>query len=136
MLVDEGRGVNLYETLLNELAQRRRASDEGVRWFDALDESQMRRVLYKLAGYITQAGAGPDDVRQGIEESGIKPTATPAVVLSRPGLAQRLATVTNLPESELRTTFCLLIAIYAVADRRRRESKCGDECTHWWHHLA
>lgn len=119
----------------NELAQGLRPMRDGIDWFESMEEQQMRAVLRSLAACITQTRARPEDVTASINKSGIKPTATSAVLLSKPELAVQLAKVADLPVPELRRAFPLFVTLLAVADERRRRTTCGGRCTHWWHHL-
>ncbi|WP_354637524.1 DUF5958 family protein [Kitasatospora camelliae] len=117
--------------ILNELAQGLRPMDEGVRWFEGLAEEDRRLALRSLVHHSYQARAVPEDVAESIARSGIRPTHTPAVMLSRWRFG-----MDGLPAYELTKSFRLLVALLAVADTRRRERQCADGCTHAWHHLA
>ncbi|WP_274506119.1 DUF5958 family protein [Streptomyces murinus] len=41
----------------------------------------------------------------------------------------------TLPVHELTKSFRLLVALFGVADTRRRELYCAGGCTHAWHNL-
>lgn len=40
------------------------------------------------------------------------------------------------PLNERRKAFSLLIAVLVIADARRRERFCSDDCSHQWHRLS
>ncbi|MEU6177478.1 DUF5958 family protein [Streptomyces coeruleorubidus] len=69
--------------ILNELAQGLRPIAEGVEWFEALPEDEQRKVLHALVLFCGQARACEEDVPESIARSGIRPTHTPAVMLTR-----------------------------------------------------
>ncbi|WP_431995773.1 DUF5958 family protein [Streptomyces griseoflavus] len=119
-----------HETVLNELAQGLRPTTEGVAWFETLAEDDQREVLHALVLFCGQARAREDDVPESIARSGIRPTHTPAVMLSkwRFGMA-------DLPARELTKSFRLLTALFGIADTRRRTLHCAEGCTHAWHNL-
>jgi len=39
----------------------------------------------------------------------------------------------ELPLDEQVGAFGLLLALLAVADARGRQTRCGEDCGHWWH---
>ncbi|MFF3337057.1 DUF5958 family protein [Streptomyces sp. NPDC002888] len=116
--------------ILNELAQGLRPTAEGVEWFEGLSEDDRRKVLHTLVLFCGQARASADDVPESITRSGIRPTHTPAVMLTkwRFGMAQ-------LPGYELTKSFRLLVALFSIADTRRRTLYCAEGCSHAWHNL-
>jgi hypothetical protein len=116
--------------VLNELAQELRPVAEGVEWFEGLSEDDRRQVLLSLVLFCGQARACEDDVPESIARSGIRPTDTPAVMLTkwRFGMA-------GLPAYELAKSFRLLVALFSIADTRRRALHCADGCGHKWHNL-
>ena len=106
---------------------------EGKAWFAGLSTEYKRKVLRWTNAVISQARPQPDDAVSAIAVSGLKSTLTPCVLLSKPNIGLQLAKIANLPETELINAFRLLIALLAVADQRRRESKPIDTANHWWH---
>ncbi|MFJ5561752.1 DUF5958 family protein [Streptomyces sp. NPDC093250] len=119
------------ELVLNELAQGLRPTTEGVEWFEGLSEDDQRKVLHSLVGFCGQARACEDYVPESIARSGIRPSHTPAVMLTkwRFGMAA-------LPAYELTKSFRLLVALFSIADTRRRTRHCADGCGHEWHNLS
>ncbi|MFE5815661.1 DUF5958 family protein [Streptomyces sp. NPDC056479] len=116
--------------ILNELAQGLRPTAKGVEWFEGLTEDDRRKVLHTLVLFCGQARAREDDVSESIARSGIRPTHTPAVMLTkwRFGMDQ-------LPAYELTKSFRLLVALFSIADTRRRTLYCAEGCSHEWHNL-
>ncbi|GGW45581.1 DUF5958 family protein [Streptomyces bobili] len=119
-----------HEVILNELAQGLKSPAEGVEWFESLPEHDRRETLHALALFCGQARAREQDVPESIARSGIRPTHTPAVMLTkwRFGMAA-------LPAYELTKSFRLLVALFTIADTRRRTLYCAGECGHAWHNL-
>lgn len=120
-----------HEVVLNELAQGLRPTTEGVEWFEGLSEDDQRKVLHSLVGFCGQARACEDDVPESIARSGIRPTHTPAVMLTKWRFG-----MTALPADELTKSFRLLVALFSIADTRRRTRHCADGCGHEWHNLS
>ncbi|MCG8968827.1 MULTISPECIES: DUF5958 family protein [Streptomyces] len=125
------------DVLLNELAQGLRPMSEGIAWFDGLDQEEQSEVLLFLCHHCVQARAAAEDVPESIRRAGLRPTHTPAVLISRGRIDQQLGKIAGLaPLDERRKAFRLLVAVLAIADARRRERFCSDGCGHWWHHLS
>ncbi|MFO0811206.1 MAG: DUF5958 family protein [Gemmataceae bacterium] len=121
------------ELLLNQLAQGVLPMKDGAEWFAARPADRQQDVLRWLANAAVQAGARTDDAEVAIAESGLRPTATPCVLLAKENLPVRLAKIVNLPAAERGKAFALLTALFGVADRRRRTTQCACGCSHWWH---
>ncbi|WNZ09823.1 DUF5958 family protein [Streptomyces sp. 11x1] len=117
--------------VLDELAQGLRPTAEDVDWFESLSEDDQRKVMHALVEFCWQARACEDDVPESIARSGIRPTHTPAVMLTkwRFGMAA-------LPAYELTKSSRLLVALFSIADTRRRMRHCADGCGHEWHNLS
>ncbi|QNP64131.1 DUF5958 family protein [Streptomyces genisteinicus] len=118
------------EVVVNELAQGARTMDEGVAWFGGLTEAGRREVLHHLVLFCRQARAREEDVPESIRRSGIRPTHTPAVMLAKWRFGMG-----SLPAHELTKSFRLLVALFAIADTRRRTLYCAGGCGHEWHNL-
>ncbi|MFI7705414.1 DUF5958 family protein [Nonomuraea sp. NPDC049480] len=121
--------------ILNELSQGRRPLQEGIDWFKALPLDERRDVIRELFSYALQARAATEDAAESIARAGVKPTATPAVLISRGPIREQLAKIGNLPEAEMEKSFRILLALLSISDARRRELDCADGCTHPWHNL-
>ncbi|CAL9510313.1 DUF5958 family protein [Streptomyces sp. enrichment culture] len=124
------------DVLLNELAQGLRPMSQGLAWFDSLGREEQSEVLLFLRHHCVQARAVAEDAPESIRRAGLRPTHTPAVLLSRGRIGEQLGKIAGLgPVDERRKAFRLLMAVLAIADARRRERFCRDGCGHWWHSL-
>ncbi|MGC0327394.1 hypothetical protein RKD23_000384 [Streptomyces sp. SAI-170] len=124
------------DVMLNELAQGLRPMSQGIDWFDALGPEEQSEVLLFLSHYCVQARAVSEDGPESIRRAGLRPTHTPAVLISRGRIEHQLGKIVSLtPLDERRKAFRLLVAVLAIADQRRRERFCSDGCGHWWHRL-
>lgn len=123
------------EVRLNRIAQGLSPREEGALWLGAMPETERRDILRRLAAMIIQAPPGPDDVSAAIVASGLRPTQTPAVMLSKGPPARAAGLIANLRLEEQPRAFLLLITLLGAADAARRRRDCGEGCTHWWHHL-
>ncbi|MFD9096222.1 DUF5958 family protein [Streptomyces collinus] len=117
--------------ILNELAQGLRPVDEGVEWFEGLSDGDQRKVLHSLVLFCGQARAREEDVPESIARSGIRPTHTPAVMLAKWRFGMEALSAYKLTKS-----FRLLVALFSIADTRRRTLHCAGGCGHAWHNLS
>ncbi|MEU7402249.1 DUF5958 family protein [Streptomyces sp. NPDC044948] len=129
--------MNERDVLLDELAQGFRPMAEGIEWFDGLSQEKQSEVLLMLRHHCVQARAVTEDAQEAIRRAGLRPTHTPAVLISRGRIDEQLGKIAGLaPLDERRKAFRLLIAVLTIADARRRERFCSDGCSHWWHRLS
>ncbi len=119
--------------LLNQYAQDILKIDDGKAWFNSLSPKEQHELLRELSNLIIQAGVKDSDVNVAIKKSGLKPTYTPCVLLQKGNLKCQLAKTLSLPIAEYAKTFSLFINLLSIADKRRRETRCKNECSHWWH---
>ncbi|MET7896987.1 DUF5958 family protein [Streptomyces mirabilis] len=123
--------------MLNELAQGLRPMAQGIAWFDELGPEEQSEALLFLRHHCVQARAVAEDGPESILRAGLRPTHTPAVLITRGRIDHQLGKIASLaPRDERRKAFRLLVAVLAIADGRRRERFCSDGCGHWWHRLA
>jgi hypothetical protein len=122
---------------LNELAQGLLPLVRGVEWFEGLVGDEQFEILRDLSGFCVQARATAEDGPESVRLAGIRPTHTPAVLITRgQHLSAQLTKIVNLPQDERVKAFRLLVALLGVADKRRRERFCATGCTHAWHQLV
>lgn len=121
----------------NELAQERRPMTHGLDWFEGLSVEEQFAALRLLSHYCFQARATSDDGPESIRRAGLRPTPTPAVLITRGRINEQLGKIAGLtPPDERREAFRLLTSVLAVADERRRRLFCSDGCGHEWHRLG
>ncbi|MGI5404974.1 DUF5958 family protein [Streptomyces sp. CA-135486] len=129
--------MNDRAVVLNELAQGLRPLSQGLEWFEGLTDVEQSVALRDLCQFCVQARATSGDALEGIRRSGLRPTHTPSVLVMRGQIDMQLGRVANLtPRHERIKAFRLLIQVLGLADARRRERFCADECSHEWHQLA
>ena len=125
-----------HEEQFNRLAQGLLTWDQGLAWFELLDPDTRREVLLVAERCTVQAHPLPSEVSGAIEMSGLKPTLTPCVILRKADPPERgLWKIARLTGTEQKQAFKLLVALFSIADRRRRETECRDGCSHEWQNL-
>ncbi|MFH8582231.1 DUF5958 family protein [Streptomyces zaomyceticus] len=125
------------DVILNELAQGLRPMSQGIEWFSSLAPEEQSQTLRFLAHHCIQARAVAEDGTESISRAGLRPTHTPAVLITRGPIDHQLGKIASLtPIDERYKAFRLLIAVLAIADARRSEHYCSGGCGHWWHKLS
>jgi hypothetical protein len=125
---------------LNQLGQGVISKTEGQDWFRQLSSAVQIEVLRRLVYFILQMGGSGRDAKPAIELSGLRKTYTPCQLLfkaseepvGRKYFSAILTKIINLPESERSKSFDLLVSLFAVVDRNKREQGVCPE-KYWWH---
>lgn len=126
--------LTTHELQINRLAQGLMAWNAGIAWFEELDDGEKYDVLHTLCLCCDQSHPLLDEVAPAIEYAGLKPTFTPCVMLARANPPEKaLWPILGLPSDERLKSFKLILALFAIADRRRRETVCCGQCSHEWH---
>ncbi|WP_435884086.1 DUF5958 family protein [Streptomyces mirabilis] len=95
------------------------------------DSRRARRSPVRLER-VTWLDVRPaDPAVEVIARCGLRPTYTPTVMLTRWRL-----NMADLPSYDRARAFRLLVALFAIADTRRRERYCVGGCSHEWHQPA
>lgn len=112
------------ERVINQVAQGLLGLEESVSWFSFLEQPEQKAVLREVVRYAMQAHATAEDGREGVTRSGVKPTATSAVLVVREPLLDQMGKIINLPVAEYAKAFRVLLSTFAVTDTRRRQTQC------------
>lgn len=125
--------MNDIENILNQSAQGLISNEDAVAWFMDLNAQTKTDVLRKLQYFSLQAGANSEDAEQAILDSKLKSTFTPCVLLKTKEIREAVSKTVILPEAESDKSFKLLLALFSIADTRRRKTTCVNGCSHEWH---
>ena len=124
------------ELKINFIAQGIINKADGISWFKELPTEQRTQVLYDLAHICCQSHPKKEEVLVAITRAHLKPTFTPCVLLKLAKIPEKgLRKIATLPESEQIKSFRLMLALFSIADARRRATDCKDGCSHEWHNL-
>lgn len=122
---------------LNQIAQGLIPWDAGVEWFETSTAAEKSVILGDLGFMVHQSHPLVAEVQPAIEKSGLKSTFTPCVLALKSDPPERaIHRIVTLPESERLKSFEFLLALFSIADRRRRSTVCKSGCTHEWHKLG
>lgn len=82
---------------------------QGITWFDALAPEEQSEALLFLRHHCVQARAVAEDGPEGVRPAGLRPTHTPAVLITRGRIDDQLGKIASpTPRDKRRKAFRLL----------------------------
>jgi hypothetical protein len=134
---DKMFGIALEEQIaLNQFGQSLRTKDDLLSRFSGLTLEGKRLFLFQFTGMIQQSKPIDADVELAIEESRLKPTYTPCVLLRVHRLKIGIPKVIALPGDELNKAYVLLMYIFRRAYLRRYLAEMGSPHKWWYADLS
>lgn len=121
------------EILINQYGQFLVDKNEVLIYFDGLTEVQKLQYLLGLVELILQSKPCDCDIKVAIENSQLRPTYTPCILLAHGGIKyHNLKKIVDLPSSEQLKTLVLFLNLFRVSYRRRFEEE-SNKCDKWWY---
>lgn len=117
---------------LNQFAQSLRTTDDLLNRFSGLTLEGKRFFLLQFSGMIQQSKPVDSDIELAIEESRLKPTFTPSVLLRTHRLKIGIPKILALPGDELNKAYVLLLYIFKRSYLRRHLVEKGTP-SKWWY---
>jgi len=117
---------------VNKYGQGLVSGDELKIKFNALDLADKRNMLNDIIYLIMQSKATDKDIQPAIEESKLKPSYTPCVLLTKGVANHNLIKIIELPENELNKTFTLFLSLFKIAYQRRYQEEKNNP-DKWWY---
>jgi hypothetical protein len=120
------------EILTNQYGQGLTHIDSLVSLFLEMKKESQKDFFLNLIDLIQQSKPLYEDIELAIQESKLKPTYTPCIVLQKGVESHNLIRIINLPESESPKALILLLNLFKVAYQRRfiEEKNNPDK---WWY---
>lgn len=123
------------EININKYAQNILTDSEIMDWFDQFDLLGQKEIRDKLIMFLQQSHPSDELISNAIQTALIKDTMTPVVLFKTQTFKIAINRIKNLPDSELRKSFIIMLSIFKKADTYRRENDCINGCSHFWHNL-
>jgi hypothetical protein len=125
------------EILLNKYGQGLIGLSELTELLSQKNLSERKDFMGGLVDLIMQSKPINEDVKPAIALSGLKPTATPCVLLDAKGISMStLQKIVSLPEMEVTKAFNLLMQVFKIAYSRRYEAEKGSPHKWWYWDLS
>jgi hypothetical protein len=123
------------ELNINKFAQNKLTDSEILDWFDQFDLTGQKEIRDKLIMFAQQAHPTDELISTAIKTAPIKETMTSVVLFKTQTFKKATNKIVDLPDSELRKSFIIMLSIFKTADTYRRETECKNGCSHEWHNL-
>lgn len=118
--------------IINEYGQGIVDEMSIIELYNKLSLNEKRDYLGEIVALIMQSRVKAEDIPLAIEQSNLKPTFTPCVMLSKGVEGCRLKEIIALPEYELEKVLILLLNLFKIAYQRRfYEERNSPE--KWWY---
>lgn len=122
--------------LLNKFAQGLTTNNELVTSFSNYKLDQKIAYLEEIIALIIQTRPQEEDIEFSIQESGLKPTVTPCVLLRKGLASHNLKKISSLKEDELNKSLLLLLSLFKVSYQRRYNQEKNHPHKWWYWDMA
>ena len=120
------------EILINQYGQGIAHIDSLVSSFSSIDENLQKAFFIDLLDLIQQSQTIDEDIELAIQESKLRPSFTPCVMLKKGVATHNLKQLISLPKNELQKTFILLLSLFKIAYQRRYQKEKNNP-NKWWY---
>lgn len=121
------------EILINQYGQFIVDENRILFYFTGLTDTQKKEYLLDIVELISQSKPKDCDIAISIENSQLRPTYTPCVLLVHGGIKyHNLKKIVDLPPSEQLKTLVLFLNLFRVSYRRRFKEE-SHKCDKWWY---
>jgi transcription initiation factor IIE alpha subunit len=125
------------EILINKYGQGVITIDPLVNLFNNLGIENKKNYLEEILHLILQSKPNNDDIEPAIEQSKLRPTYTPCILLKRGGVANHnLKKLVNLPNNEQEKVLILLMSLFRIAYLRRFNNEKNNPGKWWYWDLS
>jgi hypothetical protein len=118
---------------LNQVAQGVRSVNDINFWFEKLTPARRSLILKMVGQMIQNARPELEDGLEAVKQSGLKPTFTPCVLLTKGANREQIKKILTLSAPEQNKSLILLLSLFRIADQRRRIREPDASERHWWH---
>lgn len=120
------------EILINKYGQGLIVVEQLIERFNLLYLPQKKLFLNNILYLIMQSKPKDEDIEPAIEESKLKPTYTPCVLIRKGIRNHNLQKLLELPENDLNKVLVLLMSLFRIAYKRRFEIEKNNP-DKWWY---
>lgn len=117
---------------LNQIAQGINSIEDGVIALEKLPEKMRLKTLHSLHVMLTQAHPTEEEVEPAIEKAALTCYSPPWTPSYDEDIFGNIL-FENFRKEEQVKFFRYGMALFQIADARRKITQCKNSCTHWWH---
>lgn len=122
----------LNEIQVNKFGQGLVQINDLSNIFSLLTLNEKKEFLNDILFLIMQSKPKEDDIERAIEESNLKRTYTPCILIKKGVANHNLKKLLDLPENEINKSFTLLLHLFKISYSRRFEIE-KDDVNKWWY---
>lgn len=125
------------EILINKYGQGIITIDSMLNLFNSFNIENKRNYLEEILHLILQSKPNDNDIKPAIEQSKLRPTYTPCILLKKGGVAtHNLRKLVNLPDNEQQKVLTLLMSLFKIAYQRRFNEEKNNPGKWWYWDLS
>ncbi|MCD0465835.1 DUF5958 family protein [Flavobacterium sp. ENC] len=124
------------EIEVNKYAQNVIDIEDLIVVFNSFDLNEKKKYLNDLLFFILQSKAKDEDIEPAIEQSKLRKTYTPCVLIQKGVATHNLKRLLELPENELNKSLILLLNLFKIAYQKRFETEKVDTYKWWYWDLS
>ena len=122
--------------LLNKYGQSVVGIEDLILLFNSLKLNDQKEYLNNLLFFILQSRAQDEDIEPAIENSKLRRTFTPCVIIKKGVKTHNLKRLIDLPDNELKKSLILLLNLFKIAYLKRFETEKGNKYKWWYWDLS
>lgn len=122
-----------WEIIVNQYAQGVVPLEQLLSFFTILKPDDQKKVIDGVLQLLLQSKPLDEDIVSSIENSGLKPTYTPCVLLSKGMNRVNLYKIANLPSNEWKKVLQLFLNIFKIAYLRKFQQEKESRKDKWWY---
>lgn len=122
--------------LLNKYGQNVVDIEDLILLFDSLNLDDQKEYLNNLLFFILQSRVQDEDIEPAIENSKLRRTFTPCVIIKKGVKTHNLKRLIDLPDNELNKSLILLLNLFKIAYLKRFEIGKGNKYKWWYWDLS
>lgn len=124
------------EIAVNKYAQNVIDIEDLILIFNSFNLNEKKKYLNDVLFFILQSKAKDEDIEPAIEQSKLRKTYTPCVLIKKGVATHNLKRLLELPENELNKSLMLLLNLFKIAYQKRFETEKVDTYKWWYWDLS
>lgn len=122
-----------WEIKINQYAQGVIPLECLLSSFEGMKEDEQKAFINGILHLLLQSKPLAEDIKTSIENSGLKPTYTPCVLLAKGMDNANLYKIADLPSNEWKKVLVLFLHIFRIAYSRRYLQEKESRKDKWWY---
>lgn len=122
-----------WEIIINQYAQGVIPLERLLSSFEKMEPKEQKILINGTLQLLLQSKPLDTDIKTSIDNSGLKPTCTPCVLLTKGMDKANLYKIADLPSNEWKKVLQLFVNIFKIAYLRRFQQEKDLRKDKWWY---